>query len=170
MDGLNAAASIIAVLQISSSIVKYINTATGATKERKRLLDAVQACESILQQLKDEADDSEEGKAWLETIKALKAPDAPLSRLWAILSIIKTKLEPVRCQIAIQRRAAGRLGLTSGRAPAGMERIQGGALRVTGGLVARFSDIEKGPPRRLERKGQRSVVLQYDFLESLVDA
>jgi hypothetical protein len=50
-------------------------------------------CESILQQLKDEADDSEEGKLWSETIKALEAPGAPLGRLWIALCMIEAKLQ-----------------------------------------------------------------------------
>lgn len=55
MDGLSAAASVIAVLWLSSEVVKYINAAAGATKERRRLREAVRACGSVLQQLKDEA-------------------------------------------------------------------------------------------------------------------
>lgn len=94
MDPLSATASIIAVIQLSTEVVKYIGTTAGATRERKRLRDEVRACEYILQQLKDEADDSEEGNAWSETIKALEAPGAPLGRLWATLNIVKAKLQP----------------------------------------------------------------------------
>lgn len=50
-------------------------------------------CESILQQLKDEADDSEEGKLWSKTIKALEAPGAPLGRIWVALHTIEAKLQ-----------------------------------------------------------------------------
>ena len=94
MEALGASASIIAVLQLSSIIVKYISSASGATKERKPLRQELRACESILQQLKDDADDSEEGKAWSETIKALEAPGAPLGRLSVILSNVGAKLQP----------------------------------------------------------------------------
>lgn len=75
-------------------VVEYINGIHGATKERKRLRDGVRACEFILQQLKDDADDTEEGKVWSETIKALEGADAPLGRLWVALNIVKAKLEP----------------------------------------------------------------------------
>ncbi len=94
MDGLGVAASVIAVLQLSSTVVTYINAAAGATKERKCLREAVRACESILQQLKDEADDSEEGREWSETITILEAPDAPLGRLWVALCKVEAKLQP----------------------------------------------------------------------------
>ncbi|RYP44175.1 hypothetical protein DL768_009323 [Monosporascus sp. mg162] len=94
MDPLSATASVITVLQLSSEVVKYINSTAGATKERKRLREELRACESILQQLKDEADDSEEGKAWSETIKALENPGAPLGRLSVALCKVKAKLQP----------------------------------------------------------------------------
>ncbi|RYP53496.1 hypothetical protein DL768_001533 [Monosporascus sp. mg162] len=94
MDPLSTTASVIAVLQLSSEVVKYVNSAAGATKERARLRKEVRACEDILQQLKDEADDSDEGKVWSETIKALEAPGAPLGRLRVALDIVKVKLMP----------------------------------------------------------------------------
>ena len=72
MDPLSTTVSVIAVLQLSE-VVKYIDSAAGATKERKRLREELRACETILQQVKDKADDLEESKAWSGTIKALKA-------------------------------------------------------------------------------------------------
>lgn len=54
----------------------------------------VRACEYVLQQLKDEADASDVGNAWLETIKALEAPGAPLGRLWVSLRTVRAKLQP----------------------------------------------------------------------------
>jgi hypothetical protein len=94
MDPLSITASIIAIIQISSDIVSYVNGATGATKERKRLRDEVRACEFILQRLNDEASDVEEGNTWSETIKALEGPGAPLGRLRDALGIVRAKLEP----------------------------------------------------------------------------
>lgn len=94
MDPLSTTASIIAVLQLSAKVVQFTGAAAGAAKERKRLREEVRACEYILQQLKDESDDSEEGKAWSETIKALEAPGAPLSRLWVALSAVTARLRP----------------------------------------------------------------------------
>lgn len=94
MEALGAASSIIAVLQLSSEVIKYINSAVGATKERKRLRAELRACERILEDLADEADDSDEGKAWSETIKALESPGAPLGRLDTALRSIEAKLHP----------------------------------------------------------------------------
>ncbi|RYP77344.1 hypothetical protein DL771_001139 [Monosporascus sp. 5C6A] len=94
MDPLSTTGSIIAVLQLSSKVAKYVSTAAGATKERKRVREEIRAREQILQQLEDEADDSDEGKAWSDTIKTLEAPGAPLGRLAVALTALKIKLEP----------------------------------------------------------------------------
>lgn len=94
MDPLSTTASIIAIIQLSSEVVGFIGSAAGASKTRRLLRDEIQACDIILQDIKDEADDSEEGKAWSEKIKALERPDGPLSRLSVALGVVKTKLAP----------------------------------------------------------------------------
>lgn len=96
MDGLSTAASVIAVLQLSTKVVGYLNSVKGATEERKRLRQELRACEYIIQQLKDETDDPEEGKAWAETLKALEAPGGPLGLLFVALRAVEAKLEPRR--------------------------------------------------------------------------
>ncbi|KAK9784357.1 putative NACHT domain-containing protein [Seiridium cardinale] len=93
MDPLSTTASIIAVIQLSTEVVQYISTAKGAFKERRRLRDEIQACGDVLQQIRDEYDESEEGVAWSEKIKTLEARDAPLNRLHAILSTLNSKLQ-----------------------------------------------------------------------------
>ncbi|KIW30853.1 uncharacterized protein PV07_02546 [Cladophialophora immunda] len=94
MDPLSASASVIAVLQLSGEVVKYVNEAIGATTERKRLRDEVRACEDVLQQLKDEAAESREDEDWRKRIKALEGPDGPLTRLSATFKILKVELQP----------------------------------------------------------------------------
>jgi len=83
--GLGEAASVTAILQLAASVVKYINTAAGATKDRAQLREEVRSCEYILQQLNDRASDSEESRAWAETVKALEGPGALLGRLQTAL-------------------------------------------------------------------------------------
>ncbi|KAF1844490.1 uncharacterized protein K460DRAFT_404787 [Cucurbitaria berberidis CBS 394.84] len=93
MDGLSGAASIFAILQLSDKVVKYINSAAGATRDRTQLRDRVRACSYILLQLSDKADDSEEAEAWSATIEALARPGAPLHRLYGALSLVAVKLQ-----------------------------------------------------------------------------
>jgi len=92
--GLGEAASVIAVIQLTASVVKYINTAVGATKDRVRLRDKVRSCEYMLQQLNDRASDSEESTAWADSVRALEGPGAPLGRLQVALLEVKKRLEP----------------------------------------------------------------------------
>ncbi|KAH8586052.1 ankyrin repeat protein, partial [Bisporella sp. PMI_857] len=93
MDPFSTTASIIAVLQISSDVIKYTLGATVATKERRRLREEILACESILLQLQDHADNADGGSTWWEKIKALEGPDTPLCRLRVALEAIKAKVE-----------------------------------------------------------------------------
>jgi hypothetical protein len=94
MDPPSTTASIIAILLLSAKLVEYVNTTAGATQDRKRLREEVRSCSNILQQLKDEADDYEEGKAWSQTIKTLEGSDAPLRRLHMALDVVRIKLQP----------------------------------------------------------------------------
>lgn len=94
MDPLSTTASIIAVIQLTSNVVHYISTAAGATKDRTRLRSELQACDDILQQIRDQSEETEESRAWTETIKTLEAPGAPLGRLKAALLLLENKLQP----------------------------------------------------------------------------
>ncbi|KAM6514156.1 hypothetical protein FALCPG4_015315 [Fusarium falciforme] len=96
MEPLGAAASVIAVMQLSAKVIGYINGVSGSTKERKRLRESVRGCEQVLRRIMDEVDDCEEGEGWSEMIKAIDAPEAPLGRLSAALNIIQSKLQPRR--------------------------------------------------------------------------
>jgi hypothetical protein len=94
MDGLSAAASIIAVLQLSSEVADYISTVKGATKEWKRLRYEILGCEVILQQIEDDRAHVDADQDWSDKIKALEAPDGPLARLSKALGFVKEKIEP----------------------------------------------------------------------------
>ncbi|RYP93508.1 hypothetical protein DL770_000392 [Monosporascus sp. CRB-9-2] len=91
---LRTTASVTAIIQLSSEVVRNISGAVGAAKERKRLRNEVRACEFILQQLNDEINDADEGRTWSETIKALEGDNTPLNELWVTLTHVKAKLEP----------------------------------------------------------------------------
>jgi Cdc6-like AAA superfamily ATPase len=83
-------ASIIAVLQLSDKVIKYIQGVSGATDDRKRLREQVRACSNILLTLRDGIEDSEEGQAWAETMGLLASP---LARLQKALVLAALKLQ-----------------------------------------------------------------------------
>ncbi|KAF4997410.1 hypothetical protein FDECE_12088 [Fusarium decemcellulare] len=109
MDGLSAAASIIAVIQLTAEATKYIIAASGAQKDRRRLREEIQACESALLQIYDCANDDEDNlnggddngvTRWKKKIEALEGSNAPLYRLAKTLDTVKTKLEPRQSRLS----------------------------------------------------------------------
>jgi hypothetical protein len=109
MDGLSAAASIVAVVQLTAEVTKYIIGVAGASKDRQRLLDEILACEALLLRLRDyskgtdgpeieywDADrtKTDSAQTWSTKVKALESDNAPLYRLYKILDAVKTKLQP----------------------------------------------------------------------------
>ncbi|KAF2965989.1 hypothetical protein GQX73_g7572 [Xylaria multiplex] len=94
MDPLSMSASIIAVLQLSSDVVKYIIAATGAAKARRSLREEILSCEYVLLQIQDHFDEAGGGTVWLEKIKTLEGPGTPLYRVGIALGALKARLEP----------------------------------------------------------------------------
>jgi hypothetical protein len=92
MAGLGEVASVIAVLQLSGKVVDYVGKVKDASEDRKRLRDEIRACKRILQEIKDDADDSQESDGWVDTIKTLERPDGPLPRLQSALIQVETRL------------------------------------------------------------------------------
>lgn len=73
-DPLGTTASLIAVLQVAAEVVKFINAAAGAPSERKRLREEIRSCMHVIEHLKDESEDVEEGAVWAETLRTLGEP------------------------------------------------------------------------------------------------
>ncbi|KAM0545617.1 hypothetical protein ACHAPJ_011232 [Fusarium lateritium] len=105
MDGLSAAASVIAVIQLTTEVTKYCIDAAGALEDRQLLREEVGACGNLLMNLyKLYANDVEDNKkgddngtrndTWANRINVLESENAPLYRLTQTLDAIKTKLRP----------------------------------------------------------------------------
>jgi hypothetical protein len=87
---MEATASIIAILQLSEKVIKYVRDVSGATDERKRLREQVRACSNILLTLRDGVEDSDEGQVWAKTVGLLASP---LERLQKALELAAIKLQ-----------------------------------------------------------------------------
>lgn len=87
---MEATASIIAILQLSEKVIKYVRDVSGATDERKRLREQVRACSNILLTLRDGVEDSDEGQVWAKTVELLASP---LERLQRALELAAIKLQ-----------------------------------------------------------------------------
>lgn len=85
-------ASIIAIVELCSEVIKYVNE-TGATTGEMRLREEVRSCKFILEQLKDATDDTNKAKISSDAIEASRTP---LCQLGIALGDIRAKFEPVR--------------------------------------------------------------------------
>jgi hypothetical protein len=79
MDPLSVTASIIAVLQLGSTVLKYLGDVKDATRDCKSIIDEISSTRGILSALNETVGDvTDSGGIWSATIRALKEPDGPL--------------------------------------------------------------------------------------------
>ena len=101
MDPLSVTASIIAVIQISGSVVSicysYRNAVKGAAEEAAKITDEVKSLQDILDRLLKIAErEVARGSTRLQALQALAEPDGALSQSQAELSALQIKLEPAQ--------------------------------------------------------------------------
>lgn len=95
MDPLSAAASIIAVLQLAGTVMKYLSSVGDVSKDRKRIYSEV--CEvDKLRILSNNATQAQEGDSWSLTLQSLCAANGPLEQFDAILRRLESKLVPAK--------------------------------------------------------------------------
>ncbi|KAF5723133.1 ankyrin repeat domain-containing protein [Fusarium mundagurra] len=94
MDPLGATASIIAILQLSTATTLYLLSATGATKQQRRLHEEIRGCEDMLFRLKDILENERQDPTHASRISLLEGPHSPFTRLRPLFESIKVKLAP----------------------------------------------------------------------------
>lgn len=94
-DPLSISASIIAVLQLSGTVIEYLNDVKGASEDRYRLLNEVTSISGLLYFLKDRATQSQYGDSWSTTLASLNTPKGPLEQFKSALERLTLKLAPV---------------------------------------------------------------------------
>jgi hypothetical protein len=94
-DPLSISASIIAVIQLSGTVIEYLNGVKAASEDRRRLLDEVASISGFLYILKDRAAQSQQGNSWSSTLKSLDGPKGPLAQFKIALERLTSKLAPV---------------------------------------------------------------------------
>lgn len=93
-DPLSISASIVAVLQLTATVVRYLNDMKDATNERQRIVSEISSAHDLLSMLKTLADRSEWGDPRLTTMKSLTAPQGPLEQLKLSLEKLEKLLKP----------------------------------------------------------------------------
>jgi hypothetical protein len=95
MDGLTAAASVIAVLQLTASVIGYLNDVQNAPKECRQC--TIEACkiQTLLTNLRFRLEDVQAGRPWFAAVQALDIENGPLDQykqaLEQLLSMVETQ-------------------------------------------------------------------------------
>lgn len=95
MDGLSTAASVIAVLQLTVSVIGYLNDVQNAPKECRQC--TIEACniQTLLTNLRFRLEDVQAGRPWFTAVQALGIENGPLDQykqaLEQLLSMVETQ-------------------------------------------------------------------------------
>ena len=95
MDPLSISASISAVLQLTGTVIQYLNSVKGAPKDRQKLLSELCNVSSMLYVLEDQASQEKQGDAWSSTLLSLNGPNGPIKQFKTSLERLEKKLRPV---------------------------------------------------------------------------
>ena len=91
-DPLGVTASIIAVFELTTKLVRYVNTVKEASKDRQTLSKEAINLLSLLSELKDRADEADASKSWNKGILSLNEMDGPLLQFGETLSDLLDKV------------------------------------------------------------------------------
>lgn len=93
MDGLSAAASIIAVLQLTASVIGYLNNVKNAPKECQQCTIEASNLQSLLMQLRYRLEQGQDDTPWFTAVRAIYVGNGPLDQykqaLEQLLSVVE---------------------------------------------------------------------------------
>lgn len=96
MDPLSVSASIVTLLQLSSTVIGYLSDVKGGPRELQRLRLEVCSILPILSVLQDEAEQAKSGDRWSSTLLSLDVPNGPIQQFRAALEQLETRLTPIK--------------------------------------------------------------------------
>ncbi|KAI9779285.1 MAG: hypothetical protein M1816_003625 [Peltula sp. TS41687] len=94
MEPVGVTASLITLLNTSTTVIGYLRIVKDASKEQKRLIEEISSVSGTLFSLKDLAGQAESGEAYLETVRSLDVPNGPLVQYKAALERLAARLAP----------------------------------------------------------------------------
>ncbi len=89
MNSLSISASIAALLQLTETIIQYLNTVKDALKDRHRILLKLCNVSGTLYILEEQA---QQGDVWSSTLLSLNQPNEPIEQFKTALKRLKSKL------------------------------------------------------------------------------
>ena len=94
MDGLSVAASIIAVLQLTGTVISYLNDIKNAPKDRAKCAVEASNVFSLLTNLQYRLEESQPNEAWYTAVRRLAVANGPLDQYKAALEQLASKVAP----------------------------------------------------------------------------
>ena len=104
MDGLSAAASIIAVLQLTGNVITYLNDVKDAPKECQQCTIEASNLQNLLINLRYRFEQTQKGDPWFIAIRALTVENGPFDQYKQALEQLLSKVETQHVGQKIRRR------------------------------------------------------------------
>lgn len=92
MDPLSAAASIIAILQLSSKVVGYLNDVKDAPKDRAKCAMEAANLNSLLTNLRFRLEERDPNTSWYTAVQALGVENGPLDQFKQVLEQLQSNM------------------------------------------------------------------------------
>jgi hypothetical protein len=92
MDPLSATASIIAILQLSSKVVGYLNDVKDASKDRAKCTIEAANLNSLLTTLRFRLEEGDSKTPWYTAVRALAVENGPLDQFKQALELLQSKM------------------------------------------------------------------------------
>lgn len=92
MDPLSLTASIIAVLQLTTEVIKYLNDVKDAPKDRARFAMEASSLSNLLVSLRYRLDEGKSNEAWYKEVNLLGVQDGPLDHYKHALEELQLKV------------------------------------------------------------------------------
>ena len=96
MDPVSFAASLAALIQLSTKVAQFLKDVKSGSEDRIRLRDELRGTQCLLVMLQDRIDDAEFLEKDLASIRSLNIPGGPLEQLTRALEQLERKLVPSR--------------------------------------------------------------------------
>ena len=92
MDPLSVAASIIAIVQLTTTMIKYLDDVKGAPKDRARFAMEASNLSNLLVSLRYQLDEGKSNEAWYKEVNSLGVREGPLDQYKQALEKLQLKV------------------------------------------------------------------------------
>jgi hypothetical protein len=92
MDPLSISSGIVALLQLTSTVIQYLIDAGDASEDRREVLNEVSCVSGFLFALKELSERAKWTGSWCTTIMALNVPNGPLEQFKRSIEHLASKL------------------------------------------------------------------------------